>query len=172
MPKTYTVGGNQGVGGLGGQAGIKIDAVPHPLACGGDALRLNAIEGAVHVQKAGNHSEVDFTDKPAIYTTGLSHCLAVCVAWNKVDDKFQNGYLAHISSPQASLLTTGMAGLPDPRNTPMWVVVSVGAGNWPAQIAQRLVNTFHFAQQQIWIYVRAKDSDTFGIDRFGNFGEV
>ena len=168
MPKTYVVGGNQGVG----VGGMKIDSIPNPLACGGNALSLAVDPStAVHVPKAGLHEPVDFANKRAIYTTGLSHCLAVCIAYNKVGNQFQDGYLAHISSPQAGVLKTAMDAVPNPAVTPMWVVVSVGAGEWPDKIAKRLQNDFKFPPNNIWIYIR-QDSNSFGLDRDGNFGEV
>ena len=85
----------------GGRAARKIDTVPNPLNQEGLALTLNAefVKHAVCVPSAGHEAQIAFSAlHPAIYTTGLFQCFAVCVAYNKVGQECHNGYLAHISS--------------------------------------------------------------------------
>jgi hypothetical protein len=169
MPKTYTVGGAPAQVGMGGHRLIKIDSVAPNT--GGNALFLNPnnVANTVHVPNAGLHAAVDFTTHDSIYTSGLAHCMAVCLAYNKMGTQFLNGHLAHISHPNAAALANAFGALVNP-NLPIWAVVSVGAGMFPAMIANRLHATFGLPHNNIWIYIRA-GSNTFGIDRYGNFGE-
>ena len=156
----------------GGRAARKIDTVPNPLNQEGLALTLNAefVKHAVCVPSAGHEAQIAFSAlHPAIYTTGLFQCFAVCVAYNKVGQEFHNGYLAHISSPHGQYFAACIKKIPDPNNT--WAVVSVGPGNWGALIASKLVNS-GIPANNVWIYIRKNHASGFGLDRFGNFGEV
>ncbi|HTI79458.1 MAG TPA: hypothetical protein VL614_03310, partial [Acetobacteraceae bacterium] len=73
------------------------------------------------------------------------------------------------SSPHAAFFANAIA----PANIPIgaWIVVCVGTGGWGATIANRLVLAGH-AADHIWIYTRLTNAVGFGIDKFGQFGEI
>jgi len=136
MPKIYTVSADSGV-----QEALQIDTIPTLQNRTGPARILSPefVAKAVCVPNAGKDNNVDFSaDQPAIYTKGLSHCIAFCVAYNKVGQEFQKGYLAHISSPHGTW-DKWFQKFPNPRDTALWVVVSVGPGQWGDMIADKLV---------------------------------
>ena len=174
MYKTYTVNAFP----LGGQPAFRADTIPPLPAQSGPKLTLDKSSGQnVYVQGAGHDGTIDLTTRDFIYTTGLFQCFAVCAVWEKVDETFQHGYLAHVSSPGPSkpklggpqpFFRTAIANIPDDA----WIVVGVGVEGWVPIIAKALQDGGH-ADDHIWIYNRAEKTDVgFGIDKYGRFGET
>ena len=175
MAKTYTVSSTHSPTPLGGHR-YKIDTIPNPLDQKGLALSLNVgfVQHGVFVPSAHHDAQIAFSAaQPAIYTKGMMNCFALCVAYNKLGEEFHNGYLAHISNPKSAFFQTCVQRIPNPNNTVSWVVVSVGGkiGGWATMIANDLV-AYGIPANNIWIYLRQSTAAGFGLDRFGNFGEV
>jgi hypothetical protein len=171
------------------------DTIPNPHDQSGPKLALDIpIIRTVEVKGAGNSSgTIDFGSFDFIYTKGLLQCFAVCAVWGKFGDVFQNGYLAHVSSPiteapKPRFVTTRGKATTDPteiffatvlKDIPSlaWVVVDVGdrgekEKGWGQQIAEKLRQAGH-AEDHIWIYRRAANGQVgFAIDKQGRFGEV
>jgi hypothetical protein len=157
------------------RAAYLADSIPNPLAQSGQRLTLDIIRplgvrpNGIHVQHAGGSSAINFTANDYIYTTGMANCFAVCGVWNKAGNVFQNGYLAHVSNPHQAFFSTAVGNIP----AGAWIVINVGQGNWGQLIAQKLHNIFNHADDHIWIYTRGQGgNDSFGIDKFGRFGET
>jgi hypothetical protein len=172
MAKTYTV--DLGIRLLRNLRQIAVaDWTPGPNdqpAVRGPRLMLEAAGGnGVHVVGAGHSAPINFAAQDFIDTAGLANCFAVCAVWNKVGNEFQNGFLAHVSSPHGQVFTNAIA----PANIPVgaWIVVCVGTGGWGVTIANRLAQAGH-AADHAWIYTRQMNAVGFGIDKRGRFGEI
>jgi hypothetical protein len=171
MAKTYTV--DRGIRLMPGVRQIAVaDWIPNPnqlSAVRGPRMMLDAVGNGLRVVGAGHSTPINFQAHDYVDTLGLANCFAVCAAWTKVGNTFQNGFLAHVSSPHAAFFANAIA----PANIPIgaWIVVCVGTGGWGATIANRLVLAGH-AADHIWIYTRLTNAVGFGIDKFGQFGEI
>jgi hypothetical protein len=146
------------------------DSIPDPLEQSGPKLTIDkANPNGIHVEHAGSQSQINFKANDYIYTTGMANCFAVCAVWDKADGVFQNGYLAHVSNPHQTFFKTAAGSIP----TEAWIVVNVGQGSWGSLIAQKLHKEYNHAEDHIWIYTRGPGgNDSFGIDKYGRFGET
>jgi hypothetical protein len=179
MAKYYDANGVttfQPTGMSGHRSAWLIDTVPAQLNQSGERLQLDRQGPGVEVVHAGNHSTVDFTQHTHIFTRGLFNCFAVCAVWNRNGQGiYQNGFLAHVSSPGPP------NGQPPAyfqicvQNIPNNAYVACGVGNrlWGARIAAT-INQQGVPQNNIWIYYRPNNDNQvgFGVNKYGRFGEV
>ncbi len=174
MHKTYTVSAFA----AGGQQQLRADSIPHPVAQTGPKYTLDMTSNQnVYVQGAGHDATIDLTVRDFIYTTGLYQCFALCAVWNKVNDIFQNGYLAHVSSPgpprprvdgPPPYFHTALANIPPGA----WIIVDTAHPEWAARIVAKMQEVGHH-DDHIWIYLRTDKTNVgFGIDKYGRFGET
>lgn len=167
MYKTYTVG----QGGMG--PAPKIDDMV-PAAAQGPQIQLNqqyVISGRWFAG-AGHSKTGAFSHLGSIGTAGLAHCFGVCAVWNKVGNTFAHGYCAHLSSVHGAAYNACLADIQGFAPHGPWIAVSFGnTGTWARTLADAL-NQRGIADDHIWIYQRAHGSNTFGVDKFGNFGEM
>jgi hypothetical protein len=167
MPSSYTVDAN------------KADPSPMiddagPVMKRGPALMLHQADvlGGAWFTGAGKSETAAFANQRSVGTRGLGHCIGLCVVWNKTGDTFADGYCAHMSSVQGEKFKLRMAeieakgGLQD-----AWAAFSIGsAGGWAQTLTDALIK-LGIPDDHIWVYQRAAGSNTFGVDRHGNFGE-
>ncbi|HKU94870.1 MAG TPA: hypothetical protein VJR58_06315 [Vineibacter sp.] len=167
MPKTYTVDNTANA------PAPKIDDIA-PAAPRGRAIQLNRLRvlGGKSFAGAGKSDMVMFSSWSSIGTTGLGHCLGLCLVWNKVGETFEFGYCAHMSSVQGERFRERLDEIKYAAPHNPWVAVSFGSvGGWAQTLTTALTN-LGIADNHIWIYQRAHGSTTFGVDRYGNFGEI
>jgi hypothetical protein len=166
MPKTYTVDPE------GTDAAPRIEDTPVAAALRGPTIVLP--EDSVSNGKAfatPGALEVSFAASDSVGTTGLGHCLGLCVVWGRSGPAFANGYCAHLSSVQGSRYTGCLSTIESkmaPHNP--WVAISIGSsGTWIQTLLGDLL-ALNIADNHIWVYNRADKSNTFGVDKLGRFG--
>ncbi len=166
MPKTYTVNPE------GTDAPPLIDDTPVPAALQGPTIVLpqDSVANGRAFAKPGE-LEVSFAATESVGTTGLGHCMGLCVVWGRANGAFANGYCAHLSSVQGTRYTNCMTAIQTrmvPHNP--WVAISIGSsGTWIDTLVGHL-RGMNIPDNHIWVYNRAEKSNTFGVDKNGRFG--
>ena len=175
MPKVYTA--RTQIALIGGAHRMLVDTVPNPMNQSGGRILFDRQGNGVNVIGAHNESLIDFTQDDHIFTRGLFNCFAVSAVWNKIGGVFQDGYLAHVSSPGP--LNGGQQTYFHQciLNIPANAFVACGVGqqlHWGPFIANTINQQRGVPHANIWIYFRPDNNNQvgFGIDKYGRFGEV